>query len=90
MDILSSYTHNRAVQCYTKGRRDKNLRKYVEAISALQDGTKITYKRIAEKLGISERHLRRIRDNEEYLEFFEKQQIVIENYNAELKKRKQN
>jgi DNA-binding transcriptional regulator YiaG len=49
-------------QCYktyTVAKRNKNIRLYEEAISALQDGTKITPKRIAEYMGMSVRNLRR-------------------------------
>ena len=59
-----------------------NLRKYHEAISALQDGKKITKKRIAEVMGMSTRNLRRY-NTEEYDE-------IIKKYNAALKNIKPN
>ena len=71
---------------YAENRREDNIRLYEEAIHELQDGKKITVKRIAEYMGLSTKQVSRyrkdIRYNEKMLEF----QKVIDNYNTALKK----
>ena len=86
VDICGSYTKQRGHKCYTEGRLDKNVRRYAKAIKSLQNGTKITYKKIAKELDMTERHLRRIRGDINYQEFFEIQDKQIKDYNASLKK----
>ncbi len=87
VDICKSYTHLKAHRCFTIGRRDKNIRKYQEAIQMLQDGKKITQKRIAEYLGMSARNLRRYM-TEENMEFFKLHEDLIKKYNVALKMEK--
>ncbi len=86
VDICGSYTKQRGHQYFTTGRLDKNVRRYAEAIKSLKTGTKITYKKIAKELDMTERHLRRIRGDINYQEFFEIQDKLIKDYNASLKK----
>ena len=77
VDICASHTHSKAVRIYAKGKRDKNMKEYAEAIYTLQDGAKITKKRIAECMGMTTRNLRRYK-TEEYDD-------IIKKYNALLK-----
>jgi hypothetical protein len=57
-------TQLEAIQTYTEGKREQNIQKYLEAIHSLQDGMKITKKRIADYMGVSARNLRRIETKE--------------------------
>jgi len=63
------------IKTYTEAKRNKNLRH--NAISALQDGTKITQKRIADYMGMSPRNLRRYKT--------QKYDELIEHYNISIK-----
>jgi DNA-binding transcriptional regulator YiaG len=68
---------------YTDGNRKKNIMNYEKAVVALQDGTKITQKRIANYMGMSTRNLRRYtRDGNE--ELFKKCEEIINNYHKTL------
>jgi len=86
LDTCGSYTKQRAHQCFSKGRLGSNVRRYAKAIKSLQNGTKITYKKIAKQLDMTERHLRRIRIDQDYQEFFKIQDKHIKVYNASLKR----
>jgi hypothetical protein len=59
ININSTITHLKGVKAFSDGRRSRNMKKYLEAINNLQDGKKITKKRIAEYMGMSPRNLRR-------------------------------
>ena len=78
--------HREGHQGFTKARRYKKVMTYAEAIKTLMNGTRITYKGIAKQMGITERHLRRIRGDEEYRDFFEIQKKLMNEYNASLMK----
>jgi len=74
-------------QCYktyTEAKRNKNIRLYEVAISVLQDGKRITQKRIADHMGVSARSIRRYKtvENEELFKEYEE---LIKKYNETLK-----
>jgi hypothetical protein len=66
-----------AITVYCKAKNEKLQRTYEEAIHSLQDGCKITQKRIAEYISMTTRNLRR-HDTTSY-------DAIIKNYNATLK-----
>jgi VirE N-terminal domain len=77
LSIDRSIVHLEAVRTFHEGRHGKNIRKFEEAICVLQDGKKITQKRIAEYMGMSTRNLRRYAT--------QKYDELIDNYNATIK-----
>jgi hypothetical protein len=77
IDINTTITHLKGVKTFSEGRRHRNMKKYLEAINNLQDGEKITQKRIADYMGMTPRNLRRY-DTDEYNE-------LINTYNQRVK-----
>lgn len=75
--INSDTTRLEATRTYHEGRNTKNLKLFNEAIQVLQDGKKITQKRIADYLGVSTRTIRRYNT----LKFDE----IISRYNNNIK-----
>ena len=59
IDICASNTCFKAVRTYVGGKRDTKLRLFADAVNSLQDGKKITQKRIAEYIGMTARTIRR-------------------------------
>ncbi len=64
ININSTITHLKGVKTFSEGRRHRNMKKYLEAINNLQDGEKITQKRIADYMGMTPRNLRRYNTDE--------------------------
>jgi DNA-binding transcriptional regulator YiaG len=58
--------HLEAIKTYHDGRNAKNKKKFAEAIQVLQDGKRISQKRIAEYLGVSTRTIRRYMTSDYY------------------------
>jgi DNA-binding transcriptional regulator YiaG len=59
INIVDSITHLEAVRTFHEGKNAKNQKLFEQAINELQDGTKITQKRIANQMCISTRTIRR-------------------------------
>ena len=70
-------TQQEAIRTFTQGKRESNVRSYLEAIKSLQNGKRITKKRIADYMGVSTRNLRRISTEE--------LEVLIKKYNSALK-----
>ena len=78
--------HKRSVSIYAEGRRNKNIKLYMEAINALQDGEKITVKRIAGYMGLSTKQVSRYRNDKRYEELMNGFQKICDEYNNGIKK----
>lgn len=83
MNAMEKQKH--CMKTYSEARRNKNLRHYEKAISALQDGKKITIKRIAEYMGLSRKQVSRYRTDEKYKVLMQSVQIKIDAYNLLIK-----
>lgn len=77
----SEEKHKVCTNTFSEARRNKNLRHYEKAVSALQDGNKITQKRIAEYMGLSRRQVSRYKTDKRYAEQMSHIQGVIDDYN---------
>ena len=77
----------KSIKKHSEGRRNKNIRVYEEAIYALQDGKKISIKRIADYMRLSTKQVSRYRTEKCYAEKMEEFQRVIDDYHATLKKK---
>lgn len=77
----------KSIKKHSEGRRNKNIRLYEEAIYALQDGKKISIKRIAGYMRLSTKQVSRYRTEKCYAEKMEEYQRVIDDYHATLKKK---
>ena len=75
----------KSIRTYAEGRRNRNIRLYEEAITVLQDGSKITVKRIAEQMGLSTKQVSRYRTEKRYADRMNKLQRIIDEYNATFK-----
>lgn len=78
INIVDSITHLEAVRTYREGKNRESLKSLEEAINVLQDGKRITQKRIANHMEISTRTIRRYMTGE-YHE-------LIDRYNKSVKK----
>lgn len=74
--INTNTTRLEATRTYHEGRNTKNLKLLNEAIQVLQDGKKLTQKRIAEYMGVSTRTMRRYM-TKEYKELYQKYNITL-------------
>lgn len=80
--------NEKRIECnktFTDAKRKKNIRRYEKTVLMLQDGEKITVKRIAEYMGLSPKQVSRYRTDERYNELMETIQIKIDEYNKSLK-----
>lgn len=82
----ASEKQKQCIKTYSESRRNKNIRHYEEAVTALQDGKKITIKRIAEYMGKSRKQVSRYRTNIQLKEHLSRIQTTINEYNATLRK----
>ncbi len=76
--------HKVCTRTFSEAKRNKNIRLYEEAISALQDGKKITSIRIAEYMGLSRKQASRYRTDKRYAERMKELQRIIDDYNKSL------
>lgn len=87
IDVLDK--QRKSIKKYSEGRRNRNIRLYEEAIFALQDGKKISTKRIAEYMRLSTKQVSRYRNEKCYSGKMGEFQIIIDEYHATLKIKKQ-
>lgn len=78
--------HKACTATFSESKRNKNIRRYEDAVSVLQDGRKITINRIAEYMRLSRKQVSRYRNDERYRELIGRIQSKITEYNATLKK----
>jgi hypothetical protein len=78
INIVTSVTHLRAVRAFHKGKKDKNIAKFEEAINVLQDGRRISQKRIADYMGVESTRTVRRYMTEDY-------EALIRKYNSTIK-----
>ncbi len=83
MDVIDK--HRKSIKKHAEGRRNKNIRLYEQAIYALQDGKKITVKRIAEYMNLSTKQVSRYRNDHRHYEPLKMFQKIIDDYNESLK-----
>jgi hypothetical protein len=74
--IDRSITHLEAVRTFHEGKNVVNQKRFEEAIYVLQDGNKITQKRIAKYLGLSTKTIRRYM-NVKYEELFKRYNATV-------------
>jgi len=75
----------KSIKKYAEGKRNKSIRLYEQAINSLQDGEKITVKRIAEYMGKSPKQVSRYRNDQRHDERLKEFQKIIDDYNESLK-----